>query len=69
MNFYEFALAMAKNHPVLTFIAICAIYYAVKQPFWVMNRFFRSRNIKHHGWPPAPIDADGDVVWPKGDDQ
>lgn len=31
----------------------------------IINRIIRSRNIKHHGWPEAPLDADGDIVYPK----
>jgi hypothetical protein len=26
------------------------------------NRWLRSRNIKHHGWPPPHCDADGDFA-------
>jgi hypothetical protein len=28
--------------------------------FKCWNRWLRSRNIKHHGWPPPHCDADGD---------
>jgi hypothetical protein len=28
--------------------------------FKCWNRWLRSRNIKHHGWPPSHLDADGD---------
>lgn len=61
-------LAFAGEHPVvaiLTVWAVCGVVKVViKMPFWALNRLLRSRNIAKHGWPAAPVDADGDVVYP-----
>jgi hypothetical protein len=57
MNVFEFM----SESPVLTFflalfLAIILEYLFFKLP----NRYFRSRNIANHGWPPQHCDADGD---------
>lgn len=39
-------------------LATLPIHYTFK--CW--NRWLRSRNIKHHGWPPPHLDADGDFA-------
>jgi hypothetical protein len=43
-----------------TFLAFISIYYVIKMPFTLTNRYIRSRNIRARGWPPAHLDADGD---------
>lgn len=49
------------ENPWLTFIAICAIYYSLRNVLLILpNRYFRSRDIAAHGWPPPHCDADGD---------
>lgn len=53
------------QHTFIAFCMICAVYYTIKLPFWILNRYFRSRNIRAHGWPPAPMDADGDIALPE----
>ena len=56
--------AFARTDPLLSFILVCASYYAITAPFrfgfraW--NRYCRMRNIRDHGWPPPHLDADGD---------
>lgn len=65
MNIWEFA----SNSPWLAFFLALIVASVLKSPFWALNRFFRSRNIAKHGWPTAPIDADGDVVYPDKDEK
>lgn len=65
----SFAIA----NPGYTFLIFWVLAWAVTRPFWYVfvayNRKLRARNIAAHGWPTAPVDADGDVVYPdKGDD-
>jgi hypothetical protein len=50
------------EHPVVTILIVWAAAGVLKMPFWITNRYFRSKNIRAHGWPTAPMDADGDVV-------
>ena len=57
-EFYIFA----GQHPLLTFFIGCLAYSAIVAPLKLANRFLRSRNIKNAGWPPAHLDADGDLV-------
>lgn len=65
---WEFATA----NPGYAFLIVLTIAWAVVQPFRyafaVYNRTIRARNIAAHGWPTAPIDADGDVVYPENED-
>ena len=62
----------AKTNPGYTFLICWVAAWAATRPFhyaWsAYNRTLRSRNIVAQGWPPAPIDADGDVVYPEKDD-
>lgn len=56
------------NSPVLTFfLALIAAWATVRIVYLPVN-FYRAvarrKNIHEHGWPIAPIDADGDVVYP-----
>ncbi|ASJ58980.1 hypothetical protein KEM44_21065 [Sinorhizobium meliloti] len=62
MSGYEFILAFCGKHPFLAFIIICSAYYGWKYAWHVLKRAIRSRDIQRHGWPTAPIDADGDIV-------
>ena len=57
-DFYQFA----GEHPFLTFLLALLIVEAFVYPFKILNRYFRSRNIKNAGWPPSHLDADGDVI-------
>lgn len=73
MDTKEAILQFANEHWFLAFLVICSVYYLLKYmmviPFRIINRFFRSRNIKHHGWPTNPLmDADGDIIHPKSED-
>lgn len=60
MSIYAF---MGEN-PVLTFSCAWLILHTV---FRVINRCLRTINIATRGWPPVPLDADGDVIKPEGD--
>ena len=61
-------LSFAGEHPVVAVLVVWSICSVLKMPFWALNRFFRSRNITKHGWPSAPLDADGDIVYPESAD-
>lgn len=65
MNFWEFA----SGNPWLTFfLALLVALVAeeiVKTPYRAYKLSVRRKNIAQHGWPPAPLDADGDVIYPK----
>jgi hypothetical protein len=52
------------EHYVVTILIVWSIASVLKTPFWALNRYFRSQNIRARGWPTAPVDADGDVVYP-----
>lgn len=65
MNTYDFILKFCGEHPFLALCVIGSIYYGWKYPWHVMKRAIRSRDIQKHGWPTAPVDADGDVVHPE----
>ncbi len=58
----------AASNPLTAFALACVVGGTVTAPFrWgfrAYNRSLRARNIALHGWPTAPIDADGDVVYP-----
>lgn len=42
----------------------CVALYIILKSIWLIIRMpFRCFNIAIRGWPNAPIDADGDVVW------
>jgi len=62
----------AQNPGTFFFVALVA-GWTVTRPFhyafMAYNRTLRSRNIVAHGWPTAPVDADGDVVYPESDDE
>lgn len=57
-------LEFAGEHYVVTILVVWSAASVLKTPFWALNRYFRSRNIAKHGWPAAPMDADGDIVYP-----
>lgn len=46
------------DSPYLTFFAIVVV---CEVPMQIVRLLVRSRNIKHHGWPPPHCDADGDI--------
>lgn len=62
------AFEFAQHQPLAAIIIVLIISYAATRPFaygfQAYNRHLRSMNIRERGWPTAPIDADGDVVYP-----
>lgn len=54
MNVYEFM----SNSPWLTFFLAMLLLKAAVAPFKFL---FRHLNIRAKGWPPAHVDADGDL--------
>ncbi len=65
MTLWDFA----NNHPITTLILAYLIMAPVRYAFKAYNRYLRHKNILAHGWPAAPVDADGDVVYPDNDDE
>lgn len=65
-------MEFATTNPGYTFLIVWVLAWAATRPFhyaWLgYNRRLRARNIAVHGWPNAPIDADGDVVYPDKDE-
>lgn len=62
MNMWQFM----SDSPILTFFITVIIAHNLA---WVINRIIRHLNIRSAGWPSAPLmDADGDIVHPKEDD-
>lgn len=46
-----------------SFVGTCIILgMLIDLPLKLWRSWLRSRNIKHHGWPPPHCDADGDAV-------
>lgn len=64
MTVADFILAFTKQNPFLSVCVLGSVYYGWKYPWLVLKRSIRSKDIQKHGWPTAPIDADGDVVTP-----
>lgn len=62
----ETFLVFFGDHPVLGCIILWTGYCVAALPFPIINRYFRTRNIKNAGWPPAHLDADGDAVEKEG---
>lgn len=65
MTMWDFA----NSSPITTVILAYLLMAPVRYAFRAYNRHLRSKNIALHGWPTAPIDADGDVVYPDKDDE
>lgn len=63
----DFILEFTKQNPFLSLCVLGSIYYGWKYPWHVHKRAIRSRDIQKHGWPIAPMDADGDIV--EGDEK
>jgi hypothetical protein len=54
MNFFEFLA----NHGFGALIALWVVCYYIASSYRLR---LRAMNIQAHGWPPQPLDADGDV--------
>jgi len=55
----------ANGNPIIALILAYILMSPVRYAFRAYNRRLRAKNIALHGWPTAPIDADGDVVYPE----
>jgi hypothetical protein len=53
MNIFQFM----SESPFLTFFLFYMVYLTINT---AVRAWVRSRNIKHHGWPPPHCDAEGD---------
>jgi hypothetical protein len=54
MTLWDFA----HQHYFIALLMVWIVAWAFVTPF---RLYFRSRNIKAHGWPQPPFDADGDI--------
>lgn len=65
MTIWDFA----NNHWLVTLFLAAIAAGVIKAPFQyafrTYNRHLRHKNIALHGWPRAPLDADGDLVYPE----
>lgn len=59
-------LNWAGDHPFLAVFFTLFVCGVIRLPFSLGHRALRSRNIKHAGWPPPHLDADGG--WKDDDD-
>jgi hypothetical protein len=64
MTFWDFASGSPYLATFIAFLVIMLVRSIFKSILVAWNRWLRSRNIRAHGWPRAPIDADGDVIHP-----
>jgi hypothetical protein len=64
MTFWDFASGSPYLATFIVFLVIMLVRSASKSIVLAWNRWLRSRNIRAHGWPRAPVDADGDLVYP-----
>lgn len=54
---------LSKNEVLVFSLAVVALFALIticSTVFRIVNRYYRSKNIRAHGWPPAHCDADGD---------
>ena len=56
----------ANQHELVTLLIVAVLATGAASPFYfaflAYNQTLRSRNIIARGWPPPPLDADGDLV-------
>jgi hypothetical protein len=56
----------ANSNPGTAFMMLLLVVMLVRS---ICYRTARTLCIRKQGWPTAPIDADGDVVWPDEDEE
>ena len=44
---------------IFLLVIYALLYHAMRFGFLFLAFLIRQRNIKHHGWPPSHVDADG----------
>lgn len=54
----------ANNNPLTALILAYLIGAPVRYAYRAYKMQLRAKNIALHGWPTAPMDADGDIVYP-----
>jgi hypothetical protein len=63
----------ADQHALVTLFIVAILATAAASPFFfaflAYNQTLRSRNIVAQGWPPAHLDADGDLVTEEADEK
>ena len=63
----------ASEHNFTAFCMVVVLATAAASPFFfaflAYNQTLRSRNIVARGWPPHPLDADGDIVTEATDEE
>lgn len=62
---WQFAQSNPGLFTVLWCVAAIAAVQVFHNIFRIWNRTLRSRNVQKNGWPTPPVDADGDIVYPK----
>lgn len=60
MNIWQFAHDSPFTALILAYLLMAPVRYAYKG----YRLRLRHKNIALHGWPTAPMDADGDIVYP-----
>lgn len=57
-DLYKFA----GEHPIVFVILAFTVADVCLYPLKLVNRLIRHMNLRKCGWPPAHLDADGDVI-------
>lgn len=65
MTMWDFAGAHPGTAMFLAAAAALAFVAPWRYAFAAWKMYLRSKNIAAHGWPKAPMDADGNVAWPQ----
>ena len=58
----EMFLKWSAENPGLFLGILVTAYMIAILAFRLMRRYIRHLDIQRHGWPPAPLDADGNLV-------
>jgi hypothetical protein len=63
----------ANQHALVTLLIVAILATAAASPFFfaflAYNQTLRSRNIVARGWPPRPLNADGDILTEEADEE
>lgn len=65
MGFFDFANGNPFTAFLMIWAAACVLIAPFKYGYRAYARRLRAQNIAAKGWPPPPLDADGDVVYPE----
>lgn len=61
MTIWDFA----GEHWFVTLLIVWSVSGTIK---YIISLPIRAMNIRKHGWPPVPLDADGDIHYPDKED-